>query len=424
MVNPTRHIARTVTGTVAFAASLVAATPAPTLAGSKDAPLALEGSAAPSPWKRYRDWNQTDWSKFNDLAHPDRTPAPPEPGKLEEVADPGQGDPVKGKQLAFSRARGGGCLSCHIMGPETLEMPGNSGPDLSEIGTWGRSDLELFNRVWDARVFNPETTMPPWGAHGYYTEQEVRDIVAFLKTLETPATFANPLDDPARRPIPVEDRDWTDPFLNPSAELVDTGRVLFEKPGPNGKSCASCHADPDTAFKGWAARMPYYEPRLAKVVGVAEFVARHAKATTGAEWLMQSPENTALHVFLTNLSAGMPVAIDASSEEAKAALARGEALTRLKIGQQHMACVDCHEKLGETWLRGQFLGLLPGQVAHFPLWRTSRQETWDIRKRFQWCGVQIRANDLPPDAPEYGDLEFYLSYISNGTIIEAPNIRH
>lgn len=396
----------------------------PAEAAASGAPLALEGSAAPTPWKRYKDWNQADWSKFNDLAHPDRAPAPPKPGELREVADPGKGDPAKGKQLAFSRARGGGCLSCHIMGPETLEMPGNSGPDLSEIGTWGRSDLELFNRIWDARVFNPETTMPPWGAHGYYTEQEVRDIVAFLQTLKTPATFANPLDDPAKRPLPVEDRDWTDPFVNPSAELIDTGRVFFEKPGPNGKSCASCHADPANAFKGWAARMPYYEPRLDKVVGIAEFVARHARATTGAEWLMQSPENTALHVYLSNLSAGMKVKLDVSSPGAQEALERGEALTRLKIGQQHMACVDCHEKIGETWLRGQFLGKLPGQVAHFPLWRTSRQETWDIRKRFQWCGVQIRANDLPPDAKEYGDLELYLTYISEGWPIEAPNIRH
>ncbi len=393
-------------------------------AAATAAPLVLEGSAAPTPWKRYKDWNQADWSKFNDLAHPDRAPAPPKPGELRQVADPGKGDPAKGKQLAFSRARGGGCLSCHIMGPETLEMPGNSGPDLSEIGTWGRSDLELFNRVWDARVFNPETTMPPWGAHGYYTEQEVRDIVAFLQTLKTPATFANPLDDPAKRPLPVEDRDWTDPFVNPAAELIDTGRVFFEKPGPTGKSCASCHTDPETAFKGWAARMPYYEPRLDKVVGVAEFVARHAKATTGAEWLMQSPENTALHVYLTNLSAGMKVKLDVSSPGAQEALKRGEALTRLKIGQQHMACIDCHEKIGETWLRGQYLGKLPGQTAHFPLWRTSRQETWDIRKRFQWCGVQIRANDLPPDAKEYGDLELYLTYISEGWPIEAPNIRH
>lgn len=139
---------------------------------------------------------------------------------------------------------------------------------------------------------------------------------------------------------------------------------------------------------------------------------------------MQSPENTALHVYLTNLSAGMPVRVDVSTEAAKAALARGEAMIHLKIGQQHMACTDCHERIGETWLRGQFLGKLPGQTAHFPLWRTSRQETWDIRKRFQWCGVQIRANDLPPDAREYGDLELYLTYISNGTPIEAPNIRH
>lgn len=388
------------------------------------APLALEGSAAPTPWKRYKDWNNADWSSFNDLAHPDRSPKAPEPGQLRDVKDPGKGDPAKGQQLAFSRARGGGCLSCHVMGPGTPEMPGNAGPDLSEIGTWGRSDLELFNRIWDPRVFNPETAMPPWGAHGYYNEQEIRDMVAFLQSLKTPAKFSNALDDPRTRPLPKEDRDWTDPFVNPSAELIETGHALFRKAGPAGKSCASCHADPATAFKGWAARMPYYEERLDKVLGVAEFVTRHAAATTGAQWLMQSPENTALVVYLTNLSAGMPVAVDVSSPAAKAAYARGEAMTRLKIGQQHMACVDCHGKFANTWLRGQYLGELKGQTAHFPLWRTSRLETWDIRKRLQWCGVQIRSNELPPDAREYGDLELYLTALSNQVPIEAPNIRH
>ena len=404
--------------------AVLAGTTATASAASGPAPLALDGSAAPSPWKRYRDWNQADWSSFNDLAHPSRAPAPPEPGKLKEVVDPGKGDAAKGMQLAFSRARGGGCLSCHIMGPETLEMPGNAGPDLSEIGTWGRSDLELFNRISNARLFNPETTRPPWGAHGSCNEQEVRDMVAFLQTLKTPATFSTPLADPAKRPLPVEDRDGTDPLFNRSAELLDSGRVFFEKPGPTGKNCASCHADPDRAFKGWAARMPDGAPRHDTVVGVAAFAARPAKAPTGAEGLRQGPENTALHVFLTNLSAGEKGEIDVSSPGAQAALARDEALTERKIGQQHRACLDCHEKIGESWLRGQFLGELPGQVAPSPLGRRSGRKTSAVRKRFPWHGVPIGAEDLPPDAKHDGDLEFYLTYISQGWPIEAPNIPH
>ena len=33
--------------------------------------------------------------------------------------------------------------------------------------------------------------------------------------------------------------------------------------------------------------MPKWEPRLKKVLGVEEFITRHAKATAGKDWLMQ-----------------------------------------------------------------------------------------------------------------------------------------
>jgi len=61
---------------------------------------------------------------------------------------------------------------------------------------------------------------------------------------------------------------------------------------------------------------------------------------------------------------------------------------------------------------------------HFPTYRTSRGEIWDINKRFQWCNVSVRANELPPYAPEYGDLEIYLATLNNGRILSVPGLRH
>jgi len=48
---------------------------------------------------------------------------------------------------------------------------------------------------------------------------------------------------------------------------------------------------------------------------------------------------------------------------------------------------------------------------------------WDIRRRFQWCNVAIGADELPPDAKEYGDLELYLTSLSNGLKLSVPGIR-
>lgn len=391
--------------------------------GKPPAPLHLEGSAAPMPWARYKGWNKATWDTYNTLAQRDLTkPA----GKEIEIKGSIDGDAKKGKDLSFSRARGGGCLSCHVMGPETLELPGNVGPDLSEIGKQGRTDQWLYNYVYDPRVYNAESSMPPWGAHGLYTEAEIRDIVAFLKSLATPATYKNALDDPTKRPLPVEDRDGLDPFVNPAAERIDPGEKLFAAVGRAGKACATCHGDAKKTFAEWANTMPRWEPRLKRMLGVEEFVYRHARATTGESYLMQSAENTDLSVFLRFVVHGKATRVDTTSAEAKASLERAKVLSTVKVGQLNFACVDCHtpEKGALKWIRGQYLGEPKGQITHFPNWRTSRNEVWDIRKRLQWCNVQVRANELPPDAPEYADLEFYLTVASQGMPWEAPNIRH
>ena len=67
---------------------------------------------------------------------------------------------------------------------------------------------------------------------------------------------------------------------------------------------------------------------------------------------------------------------------------------------------------------------IPRADCHFPTFRTSCGEIWDLRKRFLWCGVAIRANGLPPDAAEYGDLELALSIINQGAKLNVPGIRH
>src|SRR6185437_16227480 len=98
-----------------------------------------------------------------------------------------------------------------------------------------------------------------------------------------------------------------------------------------GFACATCHGDAEKQFKTWAAGMPKWEPRLNKVLGIEEFVFRHAKATTGASWLMQSEENTAMAVYLRSLANGQEMKADVASSGAKEAYERGRALTDVKI---------------------------------------------------------------------------------------------
>ena len=278
--------------------------------------------------------------------------------------------------------------------------------------------------IYDARVYNAETVMPPWGSHGVFTDAEINDMVAFLKTLKSPAVFKTVLDDPNKRPAPVEKRANLDPMENPGMWALDKAAVLWKTRGAGGFSCNTCHNDPKTAFKTWAATMPQWEPRLDKVLGVEEFITRHAKATTGLNWLMETEANRDMSVYLHNLANGAAIAVDTTSPGAKAAIERGQALANRKLGELNFACTDCHGKSANHWIRGQWLGEPKTQYDHFPTWRTSLQAIWDIRQRFQWCQVNIRADELPPDAKEYGDLELYLASLNAGEKLSVPGIRH
>ena len=386
------------------------------------APLDLGADAAMRPWKRYAGWPERDYSKYNTLAHLASPAVPKAPRKL---VGPLTGDPAKGQKLVADRTRGGSCLACHIMGPAgNADLPGNVGPDLSELGNAGREDEWLFNFIYDPRVYNADTVMPPWGTHGLFTDEEIGDMVAFLKTMRSPAKFKTELDNPDKRPVPVENRENLDPIENPGMWAVEKAQELWKVKGSAGFACASCHDKPEAAFKTWAAAMPKWEPRLNKVLGVEEFVTRHAKVTTGASWLMQSEENNAFSVYLHFLANGAPISVDVASPGAKEAYARGKALSERKLGQLNFACTDCHGKAVLHWVRGQWLGEPKGQYDHFPTWRTSLLAIWDIRKRFQWCQVNIRADELPPDAKEYGDLELYLAAQNAGQKLSVPGIRH
>jgi L-cysteine S-thiosulfotransferase len=388
----------------------------------KEAPLEINGDASARPWKRYAGWPTRDESKYNTLGN---VATPPVPKRPRKIASPISGDAANGAKLVADRNRGGSCLACHVMGPAgNAELPGNAAPDLSEIGSAGREDEWLFNYIYDARVYNPETVMPPWGSHGFFNDQEINDMVAFLKTLKSPAVFKTTLDDPNKRPAPVEKRENLDPIENPGMWAVDKAQELWKQSGVAGKSCQSCHADAKETFKIWAASMPKWEPRLNKVLGVEEFVTRHAKATTGADWLMETDENRAMSVYLHYLANGAPIKVDTTSPETKAAIERGKELSARKVGQLNMACTDCHGKVANHWIRGQWLGEPKGQYDHFPTWRTSLLAIWDIRQRFQWCQVNIRADELPPDAKEYGDLELYLAAQNEGQKLSVPGIRH
>ena len=162
-------------------------------------------------------------------------------------------------------------------------------------------------------------------------------------------------------------------------------------------------------------------------MSVEDFLAVHADATTGRPLPLESDDNLNLTVMIKMASNGLPVAIDTTSPAARTAIARGRATFYRRVGERNHACADCHtpERGANKFLGGRFLAdVTEGLTRHFPTWRTSQNEIWDMRKRFQWCMTPLGTNMLAADAVEYAELELYLTTFDVGKPLSTPGIRH
>lgn len=343
-----------------------------------------------------------------------------------------KGDPKRGRELFMSRAKAP-CTGCHLIPGDDVWPAGSVGPDLSVIGDRRLPDQYLFDFIWDARVFLPNTSMPPWGPAGILSPEEAVDIVAFLQTLKGNPPFVPPPEkDPTRNPytrprVPTYYGDNLDPANNPALVDAESALAAWSTRGPTGKACANCHeGGPQKAMKGVATKYPHYFPAARRVMSIEDFLTVHAPETTGSEMLAESAENLSMTIFIKMQSNGMPVSIDVTSPDAKSAYERGRALFYQRVGQRNHACADCHDKDRGA---GRYAGarllsvVQDGLTKHFPVWFTSTQTVWNIRKRFQFCMLPLGMNYLSADAPQYADLELYLTSFDNGRPMSVPGIR-
>ncbi|MEZ6318927.1 MAG: cytochrome c [Phycisphaerales bacterium] len=93
---------------------------------------------------------------------------------------------VRHGALRFSQT----CKTCH--GPDAKGLP-NLGKDLT-ISEFFRtnSDEDLLAFVKAGRVVENGTSMPPRGGYTDLTDNDIRDIIAYLRTLEQPAPTPTP----------------------------------------------------------------------------------------------------------------------------------------------------------------------------------------------------------------------------------------
>ncbi len=96
------------------------------------------------------------------------------------MAAPSAEDIAAGRALAEDR-NAGNCFACHQVAG--AELAGNIGPPLVAMKMRFPEREVLYQQVADPRVRNPNTVMPPYGAHGILSERELNLVIDYLLTL-------------------------------------------------------------------------------------------------------------------------------------------------------------------------------------------------------------------------------------------------
>lgn len=355
--------------------------------------------------------------RFPTLAYDDRH-MPKPPAIVSPPAHPG--DAARGKELAYASDKGN-CLACHVLEADG-EQPGSVGPNLSAYAKLGRTEAYTFQQVWDARAHNAKTAMPPFGTNGILSASEMADIVAYLRTLKRASASSHPAPAPGWNfAVAGDDLSLADFYL-------DQGKALFEQAGPNGKSCAACHAG-ERSLRGTATRYPVYDHAAARPITLEERInGCRASRMTLPPLAPGSEALNAVSGYVKYLSRGMPVRVMAEGDGARRALVRGEALFSKKAGRLNLACADCHMTAAGRWLRGQRLiaihadGEERAVATKYPTHHVGRHELGfvNLQQRIEHCQAITQVLPLKPGSREYTDLEYYLTWLAVGAPVLAP----
>ena len=103
---------------------------------------------------------------------------------------------VNGRGLQSSddptQPNGGNCYACHQLAPDEVAY-GTLGPSLTGYGARGQSEAMLqytWTKLWDTHAYNLCSHMPRFGAQGILTEQQLKDVMAYLLDPASPVNQA------------------------------------------------------------------------------------------------------------------------------------------------------------------------------------------------------------------------------------------
>ena len=205
----------------------------------------------------------------------------------------------------------------------------------------------------------------------------------------------------------------------PYEPMIDEGRGMWETPFANGKSYADCFPE------GPAQRKNFPRWDIArKMVVTLPLAINECREQNGEKPLRYNKGPIAsLLAYMAYESRGQTTDVRIPNAEAQAAYDKGKAFYFARRGQLNFSCAHCHFESAGQHIRTELLSPALGHTTGWPVYRAKWGELGTLHRRFGGCNEQVRAKKFKPQGEEYRNLEYFLTYMSNGIQFNGPSAR-
>ena len=198
-------------------------------------------------------------------------------------------------------------------------------------------------------------------------------------------------------------------------EAIERGAAIWNRRFKDGRSLAACF--PNGGLRVAAAYPQWHTP--ARRVFTLEMAVNQCLKTHHEALLDYDDARTmgAVTAYLRSLSDGHPIAAVRVPTAAEAHFEQGRRLYFTRMGQRNFACASCHVDGAGKRYADVPLSPAIGQAARWPFIRDGDAIT--LQAQMRACLERMGAAPFPAASEELNDLEYFLTYLSNGLAVKS-----
>ena len=214
---------------------------------------------------------------------------------------------------------------------------------------------------------------------------------------------------------------WLDIEDFPPYEFtIDEGEELWQEVFTDGKTYTDCFTQQTGDIR---PQYPLFDDDSGEVATLA-LAINNCRALHDQPLLAYEGEDiTAITAYLAFEARGNALDIRVDGVGALAAYETGKRFYYTKRGQLNFSCSDCHGISSGQYVRADRLSAGLGHPTHFPVYRSKTGSMVSLHQRFSGCVRDVRATPFELQSSEFRNLEYFLTYMSNGFEVNGPGAR-